>query len=54
MASSCWGGLDWTLGKISFMERVIRHWKRLPREEAESLSLEVFTRHVDVALRGIV
>jgi len=37
-----------------FTKRVIKRWNRLPREVIEFRSLEVFKRHVDVALRDVV
>ena len=36
-----------------FSDRVMQ-WNRLPREVVESLSLEVFKKSVDVALRNVV
>jgi len=38
----------------NFTKRVTKHWNRLPRELADSPSLEVFKRHVDVAHRDMV
>jgi len=55
MASSCVReGLDWILGKNFFTEGVVGHWNRLPREVVESPSLEVFKKHIDMALQNMV
>ena len=37
-----------------FAKRVVRLWNRLPRKVVESPSLEVFKKHVHVALQDIV
>jgi len=37
-----------------FTERVVMHWNRLLREVVESPSLEVFKKHVDMALQDTV
>jgi len=40
--------------KSFFTERVVEHWKRLPREVAVSPSLEVFKKNVHMALQYMV
>lgn len=40
--------------KNFFSEREVMHWHRLPREAVQSLSLEVFHNHGDMAQRDTV
>ncbi|KFV98212.1 hypothetical protein N326_00758, partial [Eurypyga helias] len=37
-----------------FVERVVKHWNRLPREAVDAPSLEVFKARLDVALSNLV
>lgn len=36
------------------MERIVKHWNKLPREGIKSPSLKVFKRPEDVVLKDIV
>ncbi|KFO79182.1 hypothetical protein N303_01839, partial [Cuculus canorus] len=40
--------------KNFFTMRVVRHWKRLPREAVDAPSLEVFKARLDGALSSLV
>lgn len=46
-------GLGWTSARL-FTERVIRHWKGLPSEMVEALSLHVFMKQLDIVLTAVV
>ena len=50
----CQGRFKLDITKNVFSKRVVMHWNRLLREVVESLTLEVFRKWVEVALRNMV
>jgi len=40
--------------KRFFIERVVKHWNRLPGEVVDAPSLPVFKRHLDNALNDVL
>ena len=40
--------------KNIFTERVVKHWKRLPRDMVELPSPEVFKKRIDAVFRDMV
>ena len=50
----CQGRFKLDIMKNVFSKRAVKHWNRLLREVVESLTLEVFRKCVEVALRHMV
>lgn len=51
-----WKRVDFNLmyGRIFLMMRLVRHWNRLPRDDVDALSLEVFKAGSGGALSSLM
>ncbi|GAB0197880.1 hypothetical protein GRJ2_002253400 [Grus japonensis] len=54
MGQGVMGRLTLDVRKKFFTVRVVRHWRRLPREVVDAPSLEVFKARLDEALGNVV
>lgn len=54
VAEGCQRRVRLGTGKHSFSMRVVRHWRRLPREVVDTLCLSVFRSHRDNALINVL
>jgi len=50
VTNSCQGRVRLDIRKVVFTMRVVRHWKRIPREAIDALCLAVFVGYLYKAL----
>ena len=49
-----WGRFTLDIRRTFFTQRVVKHWKRLPKEVVDAPSLKAFKARLDVALGSLV